>query len=196
MTFTKEQVAYLESLPAVEHVGVTRITYSDAFRRECLERYHQGERPTELFRKAGLDPKLVGRKRIERCFARWREQERLESATTDRESQTRESAESREASETHEPAETQGPKQGGHERRNDGKTTPHDGRSRKRARGRAHNRARERAWTIETSTPDDDQSRFSDPRDMIIAHQALLIDELEHEIEELRHAITQRTIWD
>ena len=35
-------------------------------------RYHAGESPVELFREAGLDPSLIGYKRIERCFARWR----------------------------------------------------------------------------------------------------------------------------
>lgn len=73
MTFTKEQIAYLESLPAVEHATATRITYTDAFKTQCLERYIQGDSPTALFREAGLDPKIVGYKRIERSFARWRD---------------------------------------------------------------------------------------------------------------------------
>ncbi|MBT1172466.1 hypothetical protein JS528_03630 [Bifidobacterium sp. MA2] len=72
MTFTKEQIKYLESLPAVEHATATRITYADAFKRQCLERYSSSASPTALFREAGLDPKLVGYKRIERSFARWR----------------------------------------------------------------------------------------------------------------------------
>ncbi|PST46891.1 hypothetical protein CPA40_02700 [Bifidobacterium callitrichos] len=73
MTFTKEQITYLESLPAVEHATATRITYTDAFKTQCLERYIQGDSPTGLFREAGLDPKIVGYKRIERSFARWRD---------------------------------------------------------------------------------------------------------------------------
>lgn len=75
MTFTQEQIAYLESLPAVARASATRIRYADDFRRACLERYRHGESPTALFREAGLDPKLVGYKRIERCFARWKRQE-------------------------------------------------------------------------------------------------------------------------
>lgn len=70
--FTLEQVAYLESLPAVESVRGSRIRYTDAFRRECLARYARGEHPVALFREAGLDPRIVGYKRIERAFARWR----------------------------------------------------------------------------------------------------------------------------
>ncbi|WP_152600421.1 hypothetical protein [Bifidobacterium callitrichos] len=62
-------------MPAVARASATRIRYADDFRRACLERYRHGESPTALFREAGLDPKLVGYKRIERCFARWKRQE-------------------------------------------------------------------------------------------------------------------------
>lgn len=70
--FTPEQVRYLGSLPAVRSVGAYRLRYADGFAAACLRRYLNGADPTTLFRKAGLDPELVGRKRIERCFARWR----------------------------------------------------------------------------------------------------------------------------
>ena len=73
--FTPEEVRYLESLPAVSAASASRITYSDAFKRHCLRRYREGASPARLFREAGLDPALVGHKRIERCFARWRESE-------------------------------------------------------------------------------------------------------------------------
>ena len=49
-----------------------RITYTESFKHNCMRRYHAGESPVELFREAGLDPSLIGYKRIERCFARWR----------------------------------------------------------------------------------------------------------------------------
>ena len=83
MTFTQEQIAYLESLPAVARASATRIRYADDFRRACLERYRHGESPTALFREAGLDPKLVGYKRIERCFARWKRQELEQTSVID-----------------------------------------------------------------------------------------------------------------
>lgn len=70
--FTPEQIAYLGSLPAVVGVGPNRIRYAMGFRRACLKRYMNGANPTDLFRKAGLDPAIVGFKRIERSFVRWR----------------------------------------------------------------------------------------------------------------------------
>ncbi|PST46640.1 hypothetical protein COO72_12460 [Bifidobacterium callitrichos] len=71
-TFTPQQVAYLGSLPAVAGVGPNRIRYTEGFRKACMRRYLKGAHPTDLFRKAGLGPEVVGKKRIERAFARWR----------------------------------------------------------------------------------------------------------------------------
>ena len=75
--FTVEQRQYLNSLPAVYHVGAERILYTDEFKYACITRYLNGESPTAIFREAGLDPELVGRKRIDRCFARWCESEEI-----------------------------------------------------------------------------------------------------------------------
>ena len=75
--FTAGERAYLLSLRAVDKVdGSSRIHYADWFRDECMRRYRAGEKPTALFREAGLDPGLVGYKRIERAFARWRYMDR------------------------------------------------------------------------------------------------------------------------
>ncbi|KAA8829457.1 hypothetical protein [Bifidobacterium myosotis] len=70
--FTPEQTAYLNALPAVATCDGRRIVYTDGFRERCMARYAAGELPTDLFREAGLDPELVGAKRIGRAFARWR----------------------------------------------------------------------------------------------------------------------------
>lgn len=71
-TFSPEEVEYLRSLPVVAEATSKRITYTESFKHNCMRRYLAGESPVELFREAGLDPSLVGYKRIERCFARWR----------------------------------------------------------------------------------------------------------------------------
>ena len=68
--FTAKERAYLASLPAVESVSASRIRYSDHFRVEAMCRYNAGESPSAIFREAGLDPKLIGYKRVERCIAR------------------------------------------------------------------------------------------------------------------------------
>ncbi|NMM97699.1 HTH domain-containing protein [Bifidobacterium olomucense] len=70
--FTDEERRYLRSLAAVSRVTETRITYTMAFREECMRRYWNGESSTKIFREAGLGPEIIGHKRIERCIARWR----------------------------------------------------------------------------------------------------------------------------
>lgn len=40
-----------------------------------------GESPTRMFRTAGLDPGLIGRKRIGRAYARWRDDPALLAPT-------------------------------------------------------------------------------------------------------------------
>ena len=74
--FSIREIEYLESLPAVDRVRSGRIVYNDAFKRDCIRRYRNGESPAEIFRSAGLDSALIGYKRIERCIARWRADER------------------------------------------------------------------------------------------------------------------------
>lgn len=70
--FNDEEMQRLRSLPAVANVTRDRITYSDTFKQMCTIRYLAGESPTKIFREAGLSPDLVGRRRIERCVARWK----------------------------------------------------------------------------------------------------------------------------
>lgn len=71
--FDRRAKAYLRALPAVAAVTDTRIYYTDEFREEALSRYEAGESPVRIFREAGLEPRLIGYKRVERCFARWRQ---------------------------------------------------------------------------------------------------------------------------
>lgn len=73
-SFSRVEIRYLRSLPAVAGVTSTRITYSDAFRASATARYLAGESPVKIFREAGLDPRIIGYKRIERAFARWKTQ--------------------------------------------------------------------------------------------------------------------------
>lgn len=70
--FSAEEVSYLKTLPAVADVTRKRITYTEEFKLDCVRRYSQGESPVKIFRDAGLEPSLVGYKRIECAIARWR----------------------------------------------------------------------------------------------------------------------------
>ena len=83
--FTKDELEYFESLDAVERAYDTHLIYSDKFKREFIRRYNTGEKPTVIFKEAGLPARLIGYKRIERATWRWKEaerQDRLEPAAT------------------------------------------------------------------------------------------------------------------
>ena len=81
--FTAGERAYLSSLAAVDEVDArSRIHYAGWFRVSCMRRYRAGEKPVALFREAGLNPKLIGYKRIERAFARWRHTGRTPASDT------------------------------------------------------------------------------------------------------------------
>lgn len=74
--FTAKERAYLLSLPAVESITQERIFYAEEFKIDCMRRYHEGDSPATIFGEAGLYSSLIGYKRIERCIARWRADER------------------------------------------------------------------------------------------------------------------------
>lgn len=63
--FSDAEMALLSGLDAVAWVTRTRITYTDSFKREAIERYRRGESPVRIFREAGLDPRIIGNKRIQ-----------------------------------------------------------------------------------------------------------------------------------
>ena len=76
--FTAKERAYLASLPAVESVSASRIRYSDHFRVEAMCRYNAGESPLAICLDEGLTHILIVYTRVERCIARWKQQERDE----------------------------------------------------------------------------------------------------------------------
>lgn len=68
-----EEVEILKTNPYVVSVAENRIVYSDEFKNRFIKEYQEGKRPTLIFRDAGLDPGILGTKRIERASSRWRE---------------------------------------------------------------------------------------------------------------------------
>ncbi|MBT1162159.1 HTH domain-containing protein [Bifidobacterium sp. SO1] len=76
MKLSDQAVKQLEASKAIVSVNDdrTRIVYTDEFKKDFVERYRRGEKPVAIFRSYGLEPHLIGYKRIERCTARWVEQ--------------------------------------------------------------------------------------------------------------------------
>ena len=70
--FTSEQIRILQDNNAVQAVTRTRINYRKWFQIWTIRQDRCGVRPVVIFTDAGLPPKLIGYKRIERCMSRWR----------------------------------------------------------------------------------------------------------------------------
>lgn len=175
--FTKEQIAYLESLPAVAAASAVRITYTDEFKRSCLTSYYRGGSPVNLFRKAGLPPELIGYKRIERCFSRWRDSasEIFAGQGSAGERVFDEGlAEAGSASEDRAPG-------------SDTTAARHDG------AGAGAANADSAVASSANDGSEDAPSVKDDVRDQLIRQQVRYIIQLEHEIDELKKRVGRRT---
>lgn len=70
---TEEEIRKLEENPFVIAVSGNRVIYSNALKERFMEEYLAGKKPSQIFKDAGFDVKILGSKRIERASARWRE---------------------------------------------------------------------------------------------------------------------------
>ncbi len=71
--FTREELEIIKQNPNVARATEKQIFYSESFKIHFVKEYTAGKTPTQVFREAGFDPKILGSKRIERASARWRE---------------------------------------------------------------------------------------------------------------------------
>lgn len=70
---TETDIAILKENPYVIHAEGNRIIYTAGFKEHFMEEYLKGKKPLQIFTEAGFDPAVIGKKRIERAAARWRE---------------------------------------------------------------------------------------------------------------------------
>lgn len=54
--FSRAEIEYLRTLPSIDAVTDSRITYAREFQIDCMRRYLQGEKPTAIFISAGIEP--------------------------------------------------------------------------------------------------------------------------------------------
>lgn len=70
---TEKEVQLLCENPYVKAVSNDRIRYTEEFKILFMQEYIEGKKgPTQIFREAGFDTKVLGAKRIERAAAHWR----------------------------------------------------------------------------------------------------------------------------
>ena len=68
----EEEIKVLKNNDFVVSVNSKRIIYSEKFKEFFIENYKKGYTPTEIFRMAKFDIRMIGTKRIERAAARWK----------------------------------------------------------------------------------------------------------------------------
>lgn len=71
--FSSEEIEQLRNNPYVRRCSDRSITYTTAFKERAVAEYEAGAASTEIFKSAGFDLNLIGRKQPKGCLRRWRE---------------------------------------------------------------------------------------------------------------------------
>lgn len=70
--FSDDQVEELKRNPYVDKVSNKAITYSEVFKQHFMNELDRGKFPTQIFREADFDTKVVGKQRIDNFSRRVR----------------------------------------------------------------------------------------------------------------------------
>ncbi|MDQ0157832.1 HTH domain-containing protein [Robertmurraya andreesenii] len=81
--FSDEQLEELRRNPYVDKVSNKAITYSEVFKQHFMDELHRGKLPTQIFREAGFDTKVVGKQRIDNFARRIRKMSNRKEGFTD-----------------------------------------------------------------------------------------------------------------
>ncbi|PXA19186.1 HTH domain-containing protein, partial [Staphylococcus pseudintermedius] len=60
--FTEDEIADLKSNKYVLNVSPKAITYTEEFREHFVEEYENGKTPSQIFKEAGFNTKILGRR--------------------------------------------------------------------------------------------------------------------------------------
>lgn len=70
--FSSEEQQWLRENQNVKRCSDRSITYTTAFKEQAVQQYEGGLTSTEIFKRAGFDIDLIGRKQPKGCLRRWR----------------------------------------------------------------------------------------------------------------------------
>jgi transposase-like protein len=73
--FTNEQQEQLRANPYIEKVSDTTITYTKEFRETFMAEYQTGKLPSQILREMDIDPRLLGKRRIDSIVHRSKQYE-------------------------------------------------------------------------------------------------------------------------
>lgn len=72
--FSNEELRELEGNPNVAKVSTKSITYARKFKELALQQYEQGMSTSDIFKQAGFNFHVIGKKQPKSCLVRWRRQ--------------------------------------------------------------------------------------------------------------------------
>ena len=82
--FTDKDVKKLSKNKWIKNITNKGITYTNEFKRKLVKECENYKKfPQEVFRECGIDPKIVGKRRIEGSAHRWRKQLKSTGDITD-----------------------------------------------------------------------------------------------------------------
>ncbi|MDM5157296.1 IS3 family transposase [Bacillus sp. DX1.1] len=70
--FTEKEIKLLSSNQYVKSVSSKSITYTDKFKRICIEEKEKGKFPRQIFEECGFDVEILGMDRIKAASKRWK----------------------------------------------------------------------------------------------------------------------------
>jgi transposase len=70
--FTEQEIEILSKNKYVKRVSPKGITYTDEMKHFAIAEWEKGVNSTQVFRNAGLDPRIIGDYRIKSAMRRWK----------------------------------------------------------------------------------------------------------------------------
>ena len=68
--FTDEQMKILKQSPHVKQISRANVVFTEEFKAEFMRLYNQGIGPTDIIRQLGIDPKILGKHRVDKLAKR------------------------------------------------------------------------------------------------------------------------------
>ena len=81
--FTGEEVEILKKNPYVRNASEKAITYTDEFKEYFINEYSQGKLPSQILRSIGLEPRLLGKDRVDSLSKRYKKMTHREEGVRD-----------------------------------------------------------------------------------------------------------------
>ncbi len=68
--FTDEQMEILKQSPHVKQISRANVVFTEEFKAEFMRLYNHGIGPTDIIRQFGIDPKILGKHRVDKLAKR------------------------------------------------------------------------------------------------------------------------------